>query len=144
MTDQQPTLPRCGDVVFHRPSGERWIVAWAEGDDLAWTGWPNGVARLSDCDVVRRCTDAQHVKAVEMWLRPGQHDSRSARVRRLYGATQEGLAEQKAATEIFVHSTPQCDHDFGGWRAFSDGNGGEQVCRKCGMGAMEWSLRHGE
>lgn len=36
-----------------------------------------------------------------------------------------------------------CEHDFQGWREFSDGNGGEQVCTKCGMGAMAHSLRTG-
>jgi hypothetical protein len=35
------------------------------------------------------------------------------------------------------------DHDFRGYRAFEDGRGGEQVCTKCGMGAMEHSLREG-
>lgn len=48
--------------------------------------------------------------------------------------------------ELFVHVTPKpdaCDHDFHGWRDFEDGNGGEQVCRKCGMGAMTYSLRTG-
>lgn len=34
-------------------------------------------------------------------------------------------------------------HDFKGWREFPDGNGGETVCTKCGMGAMAWSLRAG-
>lgn len=34
-------------------------------------------------------------------------------------------------------------HDFKGWRKFADGNGGETVCTKCGMGAMTWSLRTG-
>lgn len=36
-----------------------------------------------------------------------------------------------------------CDHDFTGWRDFEDGSGGEQVCSKCGMGAMEYTLRTG-
>ena len=34
-----------------------------------------------------------------------------------------------------------CDHDFRGFRPFPDGNGGESVCTKCGMGAMEHTLR---
>jgi hypothetical protein len=33
-----------------------------------------------------------------------------------------------------------CDHDFRGWREFADGRGGEQVCSKCGMGAMAHTL----
>lgn len=33
-----------------------------------------------------------------------------------------------------------CDHDWGGWREFDDGGGGEQVCKKCGLGAMAHTL----
>lgn len=47
---------------------------------------------------------------------------------------------------VFLHVTPKpdtCDHDFDGWCDFADGNGGEQVCTKCGMGAMAYSLRTG-
>lgn len=52
-------------------------------------------------------------------------------------------ARHGASREAFVHVTPSCDHDFKGWREFADGNGGEAVCDKCGMGAMSWSLRTG-
>jgi len=31
-------------------------------------------------------------------------------------------------------------HEFGGWREFEDGRGGEAVCKNCGIGAMEHSL----
>ena len=37
----------------------------------------------------------------------------------------------------------RCEHDFQGWREFDDGRRGEQVCSKCGIGAMAWSLRTG-
>lgn len=48
--------------------------------------------------------------------------------------------------EVFFHVMPRadaCDHDFKGWREFEDGNGGEQVCTKCGMGAMAHTLATG-
>lgn len=55
--------------------------------------------------------------------------------------------------EVFFHMTPKpefcignpptAQHEFKGWRMFEDGNGGEQVCKHCGMGAMEYSLRTG-
>lgn len=64
---------RCGDHVLHRPSGEEWLVAYCEGDDLAWTGWPDGRARTADCDLVRRATDEEHLAAVAEWFR---HDDR--------------------------------------------------------------------
>ncbi len=34
-----------------------------------------------------------------------------------------------------------CEHDFQGWREHGDGRGGEQVCARCGLGAMSHSLR---
>ena len=34
----------------------------------------------------------------------------------------------------------KCEHEWGGWREIDDGRGGEQVCKKCGLGAMAHSL----
>lgn len=34
-----------------------------------------------------------------------------------------------------------CQHEFEGWREFEDGNGGERVCKHCGLGAMSHDLR---
>lgn len=53
---------RTGDVVLHRPSGERWIVAAAypEQGDMMWCGWPEGYARIADCEIVKAATDAEH------------------------------------------------------------------------------------
>jgi len=48
-----------------------------------------------------------------------------------------------AGDAIFIHVTPKCEHEFSGWRDFDDGRGGEQVCKKCGIGAMAASLRDG-
>lgn len=45
---------------------------------------------------------------------------------------------------VFAHvkrCCPNDDHDFQGWREFEDGLGGEKVCAKCGMGAMEATMR---
>ncbi len=41
-----------------------------------------------------------------------------------------------------IQKSDDCQHDFQGWRQFDDGRGGEQVCRKCGIGAMAWTLRN--
>lgn len=42
----------------------------------------------------------------------------------------------------FVHVAPHCKHEFEGWRVLP--NGGEQVCKHCGIGAMPASMREGE
>jgi len=55
--------------------------------------------------------------------------------------------------QIFFHATPDREkcidggkHSFVGWREFrceGGGGGGERVCDRCGIGAMEHSLRYG-
>ena len=61
MTD---TTIRTGDTVYHHPSKETWIVAYAdyERGELAWVGWPPGHAELSDCRLVKSCSDDEHLK----------------------------------------------------------------------------------
>jgi len=81
-------IPRCGDHVFHRPTEETWVVAWCEGDDLAWCGWPNGMARTSDCELVHRASEAEHRASVRRVA--DVNDSRGPRVRRLYAAALAG------------------------------------------------------
>lgn len=47
---------------------------------------------------------------------------------------------------FFAHFTPQppaCAHTFTGWRPFADGNGGEAVCSKCGLGAFAHTMQRG-
>ena len=58
---------RAGDVVKHGPSGETWVVAHVEGNDLAWSGWPEGIARTSDCTLVKAATDEEYEKALREW-----------------------------------------------------------------------------
>lgn len=79
---------RCGDTVHHRPSGGNWVVAYADysSGDLAWMGWPEGYARIVECDLIACCTDAEHRENVGRWLASTRGDHRHAVVRRLYGA----------------------------------------------------------
>jgi hypothetical protein len=58
---------RAGDCVWHREVGERWIVAYVRGEHLAWCGWPPGEARVSECDLVKACSDEEHVRALACW-----------------------------------------------------------------------------
>jgi len=60
----------------------------------------------------------------------------------------------KIDPKLFFHATPnreKCsdggEHDFVGWREWSipgQGGGGETACARCGIGAMEHSLRYSE
>jgi len=77
---------RCGDVVRHCPSGEEWLVAYADGDDVSPTGWPDCIAKASDCDLVRAATDEEHRAHVVEWLGCENECRRQRHVRRLYGS----------------------------------------------------------
>jgi hypothetical protein len=55
---------RIGDTVRHGPTGETWIVAAIEQDDLYPAGWPETRARTADCTLVAACDDAGHARMV--------------------------------------------------------------------------------
>lgn len=48
-----------GDVVFHRPTRETWVVAYVEGRWLHPCGWPDTMADLRDCLLVERASSAE-------------------------------------------------------------------------------------
>jgi hypothetical protein len=48
--------------------------------------------------------------------------------------------EPEIVTAFMCGPNPKCEHDFKGWREFEDGRGGEAVCTKCGIDAMQHSL----
>lgn len=72
---------RTGDVVFHKPSEETWVVAWADNstDDMAPCGWPTCMARISDCELVTPATDEKHAALVEQVATSGRTDAHRAR-----------------------------------------------------------------
>lgn len=92
--------PCCGDKVFHRPSRETWLVAYAdtETNDMSWFGWPEGRARLSDCRLIYRATDVEHRKSVGEWLKATRHDHRVSAIRRLYPDVVGSFTETEGAT----------------------------------------------
>lgn len=45
-----------GDVILHKPSGEKWVVAFVTEDMLCCCGWPKSYAKLSDCELVTPAT----------------------------------------------------------------------------------------
>jgi hypothetical protein len=51
---------RAGDIVHHEPTGEDWVVAYVDGDHLAWCGWPSGEAKAADCWLKKSCSDEEH------------------------------------------------------------------------------------
>lgn len=51
-----------GDVVHHMPTGEKWVVAWADERNLCCCGWPETIADVSDCALVEKATPEVRLK----------------------------------------------------------------------------------
>lgn len=84
--ERRTRTPRAGDYVHHQPSGEDWVVAYAdpERDELSWCGWPAGWANLSDCGLTDVCDDEEHERTVCEIANMSHGDHRVEAVRRLY------------------------------------------------------------
>lgn len=96
--DEEMKKIRCGDIVRatmgnHDGSAvvETLVVAYADYETgyLVWSGWPPGEVEIAKCELVKACTDEDHLKEVAQWL-DGQafvarlSDRRQYMVQRLY------------------------------------------------------------
>lgn len=77
-----------GDVVRHGPTGEEWLVAYVDGQHLAWCGWPSGHALVSDCTLVKKATPEERIALLRQ-LATSQHPGRTRAQRAL---EREGVA----------------------------------------------------
>jgi hypothetical protein len=86
MTEQIDTA----DAVFHTPTGETWLVAYVKGDRLAWCGWPEGEAALSDCTLTRKANDAERDALLRQMARSNSRRGEYARQRLAAALGEEG------------------------------------------------------
>ena len=77
MDDQQIDT---GDTVFHKSTGETWLVACVEDEWISWVGWPEGRGQLSDCTLTKKATPAQRQELLEQMaaMRESDHRQRYA------------------------------------------------------------------
>lgn len=50
---------------------------------MSWCGWPEGYAKLSDCEVVKTATDAEHRKTLEQMASMNGNDHRKRYAQRI-------------------------------------------------------------
>jgi hypothetical protein len=72
---------RAGDVVKHGPTGETWVLAYADHErgEVSACGWPESIARIEDCEVINAASDAKHEEVLCAWAAKddrGHHDHR--------------------------------------------------------------------
>jgi hypothetical protein len=59
-----------GDQVFHKPSGETWLVKRVHNDGyFEWCGWPPGRALVSTVRLVYKATPAEKEKLLREIIR---------------------------------------------------------------------------
>ena len=88
---------RCGDHVRHIPSGEVWVVAWADDKKLCAAGWPETIVDVDSCVCIKRSTETEHLSAIFDW-RKSSGSSRREAVRRMH-------PQSWAASEALENST---------------------------------------
>lgn len=57
------------------------LVAYVDGDRLAWCGWPPGEALLTDCELVKSCSDAESLDLLKAIASPNHQDKRGRMAR---------------------------------------------------------------
>ena len=113
---------RAGDIVLHRPSGETWTVAYADpvSGNIAWCGWPPGVARIADCELLaadlrasRGCPpDLNWRLFAWAWGHAYPFDEAAARAYQALGPAGDFLGSLDAAVGLVERLVPQADIDL--------------------------------
>ena len=47
------------DIIFHKPSGEEWVVAKVNEQYLWPAGWPCCRAKLKDCELRKKASEGE-------------------------------------------------------------------------------------
>ena len=76
---------KTGDVVLHRPTGERWLVAYSENGYVCACGWPETLAKESDCELIRSASDEERAALLKEIADKPAHDTRREYARRKLG-----------------------------------------------------------
>lgn len=72
---------RTGDTVHHKPSGEEWVVAYADYSTgkLSPCGWPECEAEIMDCSLVRAAPDQESAALLDRLVASGERRGRRAK-----------------------------------------------------------------
>lgn len=78
---------RTGDAVYHKPTGETWVVAFCENGEVVPMGWPLCWAKESDCVVTEAASEDVHAHFVNrLRAMPDQSDPRARWAKRTHPA----------------------------------------------------------
>ena len=87
---------RAADHVKHKPTGEKWVLAFGDLEDgdgrVSPCGWPETLAQAEDCELIQAASDKDHIAMLNTWAdkeRKG-YDIRSSRARHYLSTDQTG------------------------------------------------------
>jgi hypothetical protein len=95
-----------GDTVKHGPTGETWTVAYVQGDYLAWVGWPEGEARLSDCTLVKKA-NPEHRRGVLRMMADANMSDRRTRYAKHVLAAMDSTASTPEKASLDTPDSPE-------------------------------------
>lgn len=99
MTDRKPF--RAGDVVFHGPSKEQWVLACDEDDGSVYpAGWPQSRVPAADCELVEAADDDARIAMLRQVAECGEVSSRGATARAQLCATDPEYRRQRDDAEL--------------------------------------------
>jgi hypothetical protein len=81
-----------GDVVEHGPSGEEWTVCYADykTGKLAWFGWPDGLADIANCTLIRKSSPERRAQWIKLAGQNAASQRRFAKAFEMYGEAISG------------------------------------------------------
>lgn len=83
---------KTGDTVKHLPTGERWLIAWADEREVSACGWPETIAQASDCELIKSCSAEESLSLLKQIAQGISASYRRARVREILAKKTEEAA----------------------------------------------------
>ncbi len=74
------------DTILHKPSGEKWLVAYARSGYVCCCGWPESLAPASDCELLEKASEEDRLALLRQMAdsRGGNYDSRTSYARNYF------------------------------------------------------------
>ena len=83
-----------GDIVIHKPTGEKWVVAFVDGERLSWCGWPEGLAYTKDCVLLEHARPEERLTLLHQLATMDGLDSRKTYAKNRLARAEEILPRE--------------------------------------------------
>lgn len=67
---------KTGDTILHKPSGEKWVVAFADAGYVCACGWPESYGKEEDCEIIESVSEDESLILLRKIASKQNDDSR--------------------------------------------------------------------